>query len=212
MAERAGLGNALLHLLTGDEFGSAEALRLNFVQRVVPAGTEFAEALRIAQTIAAQAPLAVIETRRSAVLAVEQGPILAQAEFETVQQRLAQSEDAKEGVASFREKRAAVFKGRCATSASPQPQGPVIVSVTVVQSPSVITCCSASQVPPSSSGPCGPGLSVLACAITACTSASTAGKSPARTLAIASQVPVPPPSSLASKIRYCGFMAAIVRR
>jgi enoyl-CoA hydratase len=31
MAERAGLGNALLHLLTGDEFGSAEALRLNFV-------------------------------------------------------------------------------------------------------------------------------------------------------------------------------------
>jgi enoyl-CoA hydratase/carnithine racemase len=54
----------------------------------------------------------VIETRRNAVLAVEQGPIVAQAEFEAVQQRLAQSEDAKEGVASFREKRAAVFKGR----------------------------------------------------------------------------------------------------
>src|SRR5919201_1442833 len=28
MAERAGLGCALLHLLTGDEFGAAEALRL----------------------------------------------------------------------------------------------------------------------------------------------------------------------------------------
>ena len=111
MAERAGLGNALLHLLTGDEFGSAEALRLNFVQRVVPAGTELDEALHIAQTIAEQAPLAVIETRRSAVLAVEQGPIVAQAEFEAVQQRLAQSDDAKEGVASFREKRAAVFRG-----------------------------------------------------------------------------------------------------
>jgi enoyl-CoA hydratase/carnithine racemase len=40
MAERAGLGNALLHLLTGDEFDSAEALRLNFVQKVVPAGQE----------------------------------------------------------------------------------------------------------------------------------------------------------------------------
>lgn len=112
MAERSGLGNALLHLLTGDEFGSAEALRLNYVQRVVPASTEFDEALRIAQTIAEQAPLAVMETRRNAVLAVEQGAIVAQAEFETVQQRLAQSEDAKEGVASFREKRAAVFKGR----------------------------------------------------------------------------------------------------
>jgi enoyl-CoA hydratase/carnithine racemase len=63
MAERAGLGNALLHLLTGDEFGSAEALRLNFVQRVVPAGQELDEALRIADAIAAQAPLAVVATR-----------------------------------------------------------------------------------------------------------------------------------------------------
>jgi enoyl-CoA hydratase len=112
MAERSGLGNALLHLLTGDEFGSAEALRLNYIQRVVPVGTEFDEALRIAQTIAEQAPLAVIETRRNAVLAVEQGAIVAQAKFEAVQQRLAQTDDAKEGVASFREKRAAVFSGR----------------------------------------------------------------------------------------------------
>jgi hypothetical protein len=33
MAERSGLGNALLHLLTGDsEFDSAEALQLNYQQ------------------------------------------------------------------------------------------------------------------------------------------------------------------------------------
>ena len=31
MAERSGLGNALLHLLTCDEFDAAEALRLNYV-------------------------------------------------------------------------------------------------------------------------------------------------------------------------------------
>ena len=37
MAERAGVGNALLYLLTADEFGSAEALRLNFAQKVVTA-------------------------------------------------------------------------------------------------------------------------------------------------------------------------------
>ena len=49
LAERAGMGNALLHLLTGDEFGSAEALRLNLVQRVVPAGQQLNEALNIAQ-------------------------------------------------------------------------------------------------------------------------------------------------------------------
>ena len=111
MAERAGLGNALLHLLTGDEFDSAEALRLNFVQRVVPAGQAFTEALRIAQSIAEQAPLAVIATRHNAWKAVEQGPLAAMAEFDATQQRLANSEDAKEGVASFREKRAPVFRG-----------------------------------------------------------------------------------------------------
>ncbi|MEG2977664.1 MAG: enoyl-CoA hydratase-related protein, partial [Comamonas sp.] len=34
MAERAGVGNAMLHLLTGDPFDAAEAWRCNFVQKV----------------------------------------------------------------------------------------------------------------------------------------------------------------------------------
>ena len=42
MAKRAGLCNALVHPRTGDEIDSAEALRLNFVQRVVQAGTDSA--------------------------------------------------------------------------------------------------------------------------------------------------------------------------
>ncbi|MCY1381274.1 hypothetical protein D9M69_691610 [compost metagenome] len=82
------------------------------MQRVVPAGTELDEALRIANAIAQQAPLAVVATRLNALKAVEQGPLVAMAEFDAVQQRLANSEDAKEGVASFVEKRAAVFRGR----------------------------------------------------------------------------------------------------
>ena len=112
MAERAGLGNAMLHLLTGDEFGSAEALRLNFVQKLVPAGQELDEALRIAEAIAAQAPLAVVATRLNALKAVEQGPLQAMQDFIDVQQRLANSEDAAEGVQSFIGKRAARFTGR----------------------------------------------------------------------------------------------------
>lgn len=111
MAERAGLGNAMLHLLTGDEFGSAEALRLNFVQKVVPAGQELDEALRIAEAIAAQAPLAVVASRLNALKAVEHGPVVAMQEFIAVQQRLSNSEDAAEGVRSFVEKRAARFTG-----------------------------------------------------------------------------------------------------
>ncbi|MEN9537841.1 MAG: hypothetical protein RLZZ126_76 [Pseudomonadota bacterium] len=112
MAQRAGTGNALLHLLTGDEFGSAEALRLNFVQRVVPRGQELPEALRIAQAIAEQAPQAVVATRQNVMKAVEHGPVLAMHDFIDVQTRLANTEDAREGVASFVERRPARFSGR----------------------------------------------------------------------------------------------------
>jgi enoyl-CoA hydratase len=106
MAERAGLGNAMLHLLTGDVFDAAEALRLNFVQKVVPAGQALEAALAIAHAIAAQAPLAVVATRLNVLKAVEHGPVVA------MQQRLSNSDDAKEGVLSFVEKRDARFTGR----------------------------------------------------------------------------------------------------
>ena len=112
MSQRAGLGNAMLHLLTGDEFDAKEALRLNFVQKVVPAGQELDEAIRIAEAIAAQAPLAIVATRLNALKAVEQGPMAAMSEFIEVQTRLANTDDAKEGVQSFVERRPAKFQGR----------------------------------------------------------------------------------------------------
>ena len=112
MAERAGTGNALLHLLTADEFGSAEALRLNFVQKVVQAGQELHEALQIAERIAAQAPLAVAATRLNVLKAIEQGPAAAVADFVPVQKQLANSADAAEGVRAFVERRPAQFSGR----------------------------------------------------------------------------------------------------
>ncbi len=112
MAERAGLGNAMLHLLTGDEFDSAEAYRLNFVQKVVPTGEELEAAVSIAQTISEQAPAAVVATRLNTIKSVEQGPMAAVAEFIETQRVLANSEDAAEGVRAFVERRPARFTGR----------------------------------------------------------------------------------------------------
>ena len=112
MAERSGLGNALLHLLTGDEFDAAEALRLNYVQKVVEPPQVLREALRIAEQVAAQAPLAVVATRLNALKCVEEGSLAAIREFDATQQRLSRSEDAAEGVRSFVEKRVARFTGQ----------------------------------------------------------------------------------------------------
>jgi enoyl-CoA hydratase/carnithine racemase len=111
IAERAGLGNALLYLLTGDEFGADQALRMGLVQRVVAPGEELEQALSVAERVAAQAPLAVCASRANALRALEEGPGAAISQFRSVQMRLAQSDDAKEGVRSFVEKRPARFSG-----------------------------------------------------------------------------------------------------
>ncbi|MDQ0124846.1 enoyl-CoA hydratase/carnithine racemase [Pseudomonas lini] len=110
--ERAGWGNAMKLLLTGDEFDAAEALRLNFVQEVVPVGEELPRAIALAERIAEQAPLAVQATLHNAHTAVNFGWQAAYASIANTQRRLFNTEDAKEGVQSFIEKRPAHFVGR----------------------------------------------------------------------------------------------------
>jgi enoyl-CoA hydratase/carnithine racemase len=112
MVERAGWGNAQRYLLTGDEFGAAEALRLGLVQEVVPAGTQKARALEIAQSIAEQAPLAVQASLLSSRICVDHGPEAAIREFNSQQARLLATQDAAEGVRSFIERRKGRFVGR----------------------------------------------------------------------------------------------------
>lgn len=112
MVERCGWGNAMYHLLTSDEFDAQEAYRIGLVQEVVPVGQELGRAIEIAERIADCAPLAVQETKASSRRFVVEGFEQAVAAMSPIQAKLIASEDAKEGVQSFVERRKAQFKGR----------------------------------------------------------------------------------------------------
>jgi enoyl-CoA hydratase len=106
-----GWSNAMRFLLTADEFGAGEALHIGLVQEVVPVGEHVDRAVAVAQTIAARAPIgvrAVLSTARAALAAAEQAGTRATEEALPAVWR---SDDAAEGVASFRERRSARFTG-----------------------------------------------------------------------------------------------------
>jgi enoyl-CoA hydratase len=107
-----GWGNAMRFLLTGEEFGAQDALRIGLVQEVVPAGRHVARAVEIAQLIAAQAPMGVQATLANARIGRDEGPAAARAHLEQVLPRLMASDDAAEGLRSFLERRTARFTGR----------------------------------------------------------------------------------------------------
>ncbi len=110
--QRAGWGNAMRWLLTGDELDAAEALRIGLVQEVVEPGQELERAAAIAERIAKQAPLGVYATLRNARRAVAEGPAAAAAALPGEFGPLLQSDDAREGVMSFIERREGRFTGR----------------------------------------------------------------------------------------------------
>ena len=112
MVERAGWGNAMRYLLTGDEFDAQTAFRLGFVQEVVEPGRQKERAIELARHIADQAPLAVRATIENARIALGEGPAAASALFGATQTRLLASEDFQEGLRSFKDKRPSKFKGR----------------------------------------------------------------------------------------------------
>jgi enoyl-CoA hydratase len=112
MIERAGWGGAMRWLLTADEFDADTALRLGLVQEVVDPGRQLTRAIEIAERIAQCAPIAIAATLGNGRAFATRGPEAAIAQLAPTQAQLMQTEDAAEGVASFRGRRAAGFRGR----------------------------------------------------------------------------------------------------
>ena len=107
-----GWGNAMRFLLTGEEFGAEEALRIGLVQEVVEPGEQLDRAVAIAEIIAAQAPLAVQGTLANARVARANGPAAAVDHLRGLLPGILTSRDAAEGLSSFVERRQARFTGR----------------------------------------------------------------------------------------------------
>jgi enoyl-CoA hydratase len=112
LARLVGKGKALEMILTGDRVPAAEAERIGLVNRVVPQGELLKVAEEMARKIIARGPLAV----RAAIEAVSSGLEMTLAEGQVLEAThfglLCASDDTKEGMKAFLEKRTANFTGK----------------------------------------------------------------------------------------------------
>ena len=107
-----GKAPAMEVILTGEPLSVQRAYELGLVNKVVPAGQVLDEAMSMAAKIAAAAPLAVQASRRVVLASADMEEAdLARMSNKEIAQVMA-SEDTKEGLAAFIEKRAPNWKGR----------------------------------------------------------------------------------------------------
>ena len=109
---RTGWGNAMYLLFTCEEFNAERALQLGFVQEVHPFGRHMERARELAATICECAPIGLRATKIAAMKYIEQGEQAAVACIPQIKEQVFASEDFKEGLRSFVERRKAQFTGR----------------------------------------------------------------------------------------------------
>ncbi len=107
-----GLGRGLEFLFTGDFLEAEEAEHIGVLNKIVPAEDLERETMELAQKIANNPPLAVQMSKMMAYKALDSDLEAALEQAAACQALALSSEDHREGVNAFIEKREAQFKGR----------------------------------------------------------------------------------------------------
>jgi enoyl-CoA hydratase len=112
LARRVGMARAMELVLTADMIGAEEALRIGLVNRVLPADQLLPEVRKTAEKIASKGPLAISYARR-AVRRTQETFLSTGNDLEAELFALCfATQDQKEGMKAFLEKRPAKFEGR----------------------------------------------------------------------------------------------------
>jgi enoyl-CoA hydratase/carnithine racemase len=112
--DTVGLARTKELFLTGRNFDAARAEQIGLVNEVVPDGSLEADSVELAALIAANAPLSM-RGNKSAIDTLNQNPVLSEAQeagLIALRESCFESQDFREGIAAFAEKRKPVWRGR----------------------------------------------------------------------------------------------------
>jgi len=111
MTKAIGKSNTMLMLLTGEFISAKEAKKMNLISEVVPVETTMIRATQIASIISKKSPIAT-SAIKSAVLHSYESGLTSSLKYEkTLFSGVLSSDDKKEGIRAFKEKRKPKFKG-----------------------------------------------------------------------------------------------------
>jgi enoyl-CoA hydratase/carnithine racemase len=102
----------MYHLLRTDELGADEAYRIGLVQEVVEPGRPRDRAVELARELLQCSPTALRHTIANAQLALDENEPAAIAAIAEMDKVVQATDDFREGIASFIERRPARFTGR----------------------------------------------------------------------------------------------------
>ncbi len=112
LTKALGKSNAMLALLTGDFIDAKKAQKMNLISEVVPVQTTMIRSLEIATKIATKSPLALSAIKSAVLSSYESGLSTALKYEKTLFSGILSTEDKKEGIKAYKEKRKPKFKGQ----------------------------------------------------------------------------------------------------